>query len=118
MPVDTSLKTALNGLVAGGCHNSVNEALTITLPYIVFRQISGNPENGLLGYSGLTKYRYQVDVFARTPEQARALALGSIKAAIVAAPLAGMLIFSASGEYDGDDKSHQYHTEYTIWATE
>jgi hypothetical protein len=118
MPVDTTLKSTLNALVAGGAHNGINESLTITLPYIVFRQISGNPENGLLGYVGLTAYRYQVDVFSRTPEQARALALGTVKTAIVASSLAGLLIFSASGQYDGDDKSHQYITEYTIWATE
>lgn len=118
MSVDTVLKSTINGLVAGGAHNGVNASLTITLPYVVFRQISGNPENGLKGYMGLTEYRYQVDVFAASPEQAKGLALGTIKASIIASTLEGIMTFSMAGEYDGDDKSHQYITEYTIWATE
>jgi hypothetical protein len=116
MSVDTVLKGLIAPLVAGGCHNGVNASATITKPYVVFHEISAIPENGLLGYMGLTRFRYQVDVFAVTIEQAKALALGTIKAAIVGSSLEGLLIAHMAGEYSDLDKTHQYTTEYQIWA--
>lgn len=117
MPVDTDIKTALNSLVAGGCHSVVNASATITKPYIVFHIISAIPANGIVGYLGLTEYTVQIDVFAQTPEHARSLALGTIKNAIVgSAALQGTLTMHLNGEYSDIDKTHQYITEYQIWA--
>lgn len=116
MSVDTVLKGLIAPLVAGGCHNEVNASTTITKPYVVFHEISAIPENGLQGYLGLTRFRYQVDVFAASPEHAKGLALGTIKSAIVGSSLEGLLISHMSGEYDEVTKTHQYITEYQIWA--
>jgi len=117
MTTEATLKTLINPLVAGGCWNVVNPSATIVYPYVVFQEISALPENGLIGYMGLSRYRYQVDVFAKSPEQARALAMGTIKAAIVASTLEGLLVFHMVGEYSEVDKTYQYITEYQIWAT-
>lgn len=117
MTVSATLKTLITPLVTGGCHNRVNKSTTITTPYVVFYEVSGVPENGISGYLGLTRYRYQVDVIAKSQEQARSLALGTIKTAITtSATLRGELIFQSDGQYSPVDKSHQYITEYTIWA--
>jgi len=116
MSTETTLKTLLNSLVAGGCHNGMNTNSPVVAPYIVFHEIGGVPANGLKGYMGLTMFRYQVDVFAKSPEQAKGLALGTIKTAIVGSTLEGLLTFQAKGEYSELDKTYQYITEYQIWA--
>ena len=117
MPVETDIKTAINSLLAGGCHTVVNASSTITLPYAVVSIISAIPANGVSGYLGLTEYTVQIDVIARTLEHAKSLSLGAIKNAIVgSSALQGTLSIHLSGEYSEVDKTHQYITEYQIWA--
>jgi hypothetical protein len=118
MSVETTLKSLINPLVAGGCHNGVNDAQPIVVPYVVFHEIAGTPTNGLsVEYLGLTKFRFQIDIFARTPEQAKGIAIGTIRTAIAgSAILKGIMIFQMKGQYSELDKTHQYITEYEIWA--
>lgn len=117
MSVDTTLKSLITPLVAGGCHRGVNDSQQIVAPYVVFHEIYGEPLNTISDYTGVTKSRYQVDVFAKTPEQAKGLALGVIMEAIQSSPIIqGDLIFRMDGQYSDLDKTYQYITEYTIWA--
>lgn len=118
MSAETALKSVVGPLVAGGCHNGINTSLSITKPYVVFHEISGVPVNTIHGtYGGKTRSRYQVDVFAETLEEAKGLAIGTIKTAINnSSLLEGELIFQMNGEYSGTDKTHQYITEYLIWS--
>lgn len=116
MSTETVLKSLIAPLVAGGCHNGVNAANSITLPYVVFYEIASTPQYGISGYLGATSSKYQVDVFAITPEQAKALALGTIKTAIETGSLAGTLTFHMRGEYSDSDGAHQYITEYQLWT--
>lgn len=116
MTIESLLKSRIAPLVAGGCHNVANTSATLALPYVVFQEISAIPANGLLGYVGMTKYQFQVDVIAKSPEQAKGLALGTIKSEIIAAGVEGLLTFHMVGEYSEIDKTYQYITEYTIWA--
>lgn len=114
MSIETSLKALIGPLVAGGCHNTVNTSTTIVPPYVVFQEISGLPENTLEGYAGITRSRFQIDTFAKSLEQAKGLALGEIKDAIVAG-VKGLMIFQMTGQYSELDKTFQYITEYSIW---
>lgn len=116
MTIESTLKSLINPLVAGGCHNVVNASAAIVYPYAVFQEISAIPENGLAGYVGLTRYSYQIDIIAKSPEQAKGLALGAIRSAVIASSLDGLLTFHMVGEYSEVDKSYQYITEYQIWA--
>lgn len=117
MLTEDTIKSLVSGLVAGGCHNGINEDSHIVAPYVVFHEISGVPLNTISAYSGRTKCRFQIDVFARSPEQAKGLALGVIKAAIEGDEiLQGSMIFQMSGQYSALDKTHQYITEYIIWT--
>ena len=117
MSIETELKSLITPLVAGGCFNTANLSSTVVLPYVVFYEISGIPEQTIHGPAGITNHRYQVDVFARSPEQAKALALGTIKTAIEdSTVLGGTLIFHMVGEYNPSDRTYQYITEYQIWA--
>ena len=119
MSTETTLKTLINTLVAGKCHNGVNTSKNIVVPYVVFHEISGVPVNTITAYAGLTQCRFQVDVFAKSPEEAKGLALGTIRTAIESsAVLQGQLIFKMKGQYSELDKTHQYITEYYIWAAQ
>ena len=118
MSVDTTLKALLNPLVAGGCHNGMNKDYPVVKPYIVFHEIAGTPVNGVSQeYMGATEFRYQVDVFAASPEAARAIATGTVRTAIAGSTeLQGTMIDQLQGQYSESDKTHQYITEYYIWA--
>lgn len=119
MSVDTTLKSLINALpeITGGCHNGVDNSSTITVPYVVFHEISGVPETGIsVPYLGLTRFRYQVDVFAKSPEAAKGIALEVVRPAIVNSELEGLMVFQTKGQYSELDKTHQYITEYEIWA--
>lgn len=114
--IESTLKTLISPLVAGGCFNGVNASPSVTLPYAVFHEISATPENGLQGYLGLTKYSYQIDVFAGSPEHAKSITLNAIKPALVGSSLEATLTFHMKGEYSDADKTHQYISEFEIWA--
>ena len=45
-----------------------------TYPFIVFFQVDGQRFHSLTGYSGLTKVRYQLDVYAKKATEASAVA--------------------------------------------
>ena len=118
MSIETALELNVGPLVSGGCHNGVNRSVNITLPYVVYHEVSGEPVTGISnGYLGLTEYRFQVDVFAATPSEAKALALGDIKTAITeTTEIGGVLVFQMSGQYSKDARTFKYITEYQIWA--
>lgn len=118
MSIESTLKSLINPLAAGGCHNRVNSTSPIVCPYVVFYEISGVPETGVsLDYLGITKFLFQVDIFAKTPEQAKGLAVGAIRSAISGSTvLQGRMSFQHAGEYSELDKTYQYITEYEFWA--
>lgn len=118
MSIESTLKLLVNSLVEGGCHNRVNTSSPIVCPYVVFYEISGVPETGVsVDYLGITKFVFQVDVFARSPEQAKGLAVGSIRSAISGSTvLQGRMSFQHAGEYSELDKTFQYITEYEFWT--
>ena len=116
MTIDAAIKSAVGPLVAGGCHFVANTSATITLPYVVFYEVGGTPETGIsLDYLGITEHRYQVDVFAQSPEQAKGLSLGVIKD-VLAQDVQGRLTFQMTGQFNPVDKTYQYITEYELWA--
>lgn len=115
MSIATLIKAHVGPLLTGGCHHTINRSTTINKPYAVFYQIAATPENGISGYLGKTRYRYQLDVFASTMEAAEGLALGSVKTAVENG-INGTLIFHADGDYSEEDRTFQYITEFLVWS--
>ena len=117
MSAETTLKSLINAIAIGGCYNGINNSGDVVVPYVVFHEISGMPLNTITTYSGRTECRFQVDVFAKSPEHAKGLALGDIKDAITSSPiLQGELVLQMKGQYSESDKAFQYITEYVIWT--
>ncbi|MBM9615310.1 DUF3168 domain-containing protein [Desulfobulbus rhabdoformis] len=115
MSIDTDLRAVIGPLLAGGAHNTVNRSPGKQLPYAVFYEITGTPLNTIHGATEATSCTYQVDVFARTPEQAKGLSLGDLKDAIESSSLEGLITLQMAGEYDPISKSYRYITEYQVW---
>lgn len=118
MSTETTLKGIINAVpeITGGAHYAVNRTGS-TDRYVVFHQISELPTVGISQDLGLDNCIYQVDVFAKTPEAAKGLAKGPVKAAILAsAELGATYTFGAGGQYFDDDETYQYITEYRIWV--
>lgn len=116
MSIETDLRDTISSLLTGGCHNTVNTQAPAKLPYAVFHEIVGIPTNTVHGETLAMYHKYQVDLFARTPEQAKGIALGAVKIAIESGlTIGGVLVFSMSGEYDPITKTYQYITEYQLW---
>lgn len=118
MAIDLALKALLSGILAGGGHNAVNVSSPIIYPYAVFYELSGEPLRTIHGTTEATDSEYQVDVFARSPEQAKGLSLGDVKDAIeTSITVGGVLTLSMSGEYDPVARCHRYISRYQVWET-
>jgi hypothetical protein len=87
-------------------------------PCISYQRISGMPANTLSGHSGLEEIDLQIDVWAKTYTEAKAIA----KAVRAAMPASGTP-FSARLRMDedlpGDDGTYfRVSMEYTVWFLE
>jgi len=116
MSTETDIRDALDGILTGGGHNQVNVNVNQTLPYGVFYEITGTIYPDIHGSIQAEARLYQVDIFAATQEQAKGLALGSVKTAILA--LGGDIVTTGfNGDYDPVSRSYCYITEYRFWIT-
>lgn len=113
MTTEATLQALLSPLATGGCWPVANTAATITHPYIVFYQITSMSE--MLDETGLDVQRYQIDCFARSYGQAKALS-NSIRGAIAGSSLVSSYLGAMDGEYNEVTKDYQVITEFKIWA--
>lgn len=118
MSIDAALKALIDPLVTGGCHNTINVSTTVSYPYAVFYELGCEPLHTVHGATEAMDSEYQIDVFARSPEQAKGLSLGDIKTAIeTSTTVSGVLILSMSGEYDPVARCYRYISRYQVWET-
>lgn len=118
MAIDNALKTLLDAVLAGGGHNGANISASVIYPYAVFYELSGEPLRTINGTTEATDSEYQVDVFARSPEQAKGLSLGDVKDAIeTSTTVRGSFRLRSYGGYDPVARCHRYITRYQVWET-
>jgi len=115
MTTEASLQALLAPLAAGGCWPMVNTSSTVVHPYIVFYEIVGLPEVVLDGYAGLTAKRFQIDCFAKSYGQAKALAK-SVRGALAGSSMANVMLSEMDGQFNEVVKDYQVITEFTIWS--
>lgn len=116
MTTEAKIKAAIGavGEIVGGCHFVANTASQVNTPYVVFHIISAAPDYGISQEFG-TDFTCQVDVFAKSPEAAKGLALGVVKTAMEAAGFDYVtLTMHLTGQYSLADKTYQYITEYAV----
>ena len=113
MTTESTLQTVLAPLAAGGCWPVVNTSADIVHPYIVFYQITSGSE--MLSGEGLDYQRYQIDCFAKSYGQAKALA-NSIRGTLAVSDIVHSYLGSMDGEYNTVVKDYQVVTEFKIWA--
>ena len=113
MTIEAQLHALLAPLASGGCWPVVNTSATIVHPYIVLYQISSMSE--MLDETGLDAHRYQIDCFAKSYGQAKALA-NSIRGTLSGSDIVHSYLGAMDGEYNTVVKDYQVITEFKIWA--
>lgn len=113
MTVEAQIQSLLAPLVVGGCWPVVNTSSTITYPYIVFYEIVRVPE--LLSSDDLCARRFQIDCFARSYGEAKAL-MNDIRGTISASSLVSAYLSSMDGEYNEVTKDYQVISEFKVWS--
>ena len=83
-------------------------------PAITYIRISGLPENDLQGYSNLENIHLQIDAWAKTFKQAKALST-CIHTAMGTATAFKALLTADNDIYEDDAEVYRVIQEYSIW---
>ncbi len=88
-------------------------------PAIVYNLIAAVPMNSVDGFSNLTRFVYQVDIFARTYNQAIALAMAARNALIANnVPAFNALYIDRREDYDNEIKIHNVQLDFSVTSTD
>lgn len=88
------------------------------LPCVTFQRISGTPANTLGGRSGLEEIEMQVDVWARTYAEAKAVAKAVRDAVPARGAVFGAHLIQDSDTYESETNYYRITMEYTCWMLE
>lgn len=92
---------------------------TEEFPAITYNLIAAVPMNSLDGFSSFTRFIYQVDIWARTYNQALALALAARNAVIANnTPAFSALFIDRREEYDSELKIHNVQIDFAVSSTD
>jgi len=116
MAFEGDIQGFLAPTVGGRCFPIVNPSTSIVYPYATFQVISKIPNADLEGVTGLTFCRLQIDAFAKSYGGAKAVA-ESIKAAMAAETINGLLVFSFD-QYESEVDNYRVILEYELWIEE
>lgn len=82
--------------------------------YIVYRRMPGSPANVLSGAPSVSRYVWQVDVYAQSP--ARAEQLGELaKVALTGSQQLSAVLLSDGDGYDFDVKLYRWRQDFAAW---
>lgn len=85
------------------------------VPYLVYQRVTTDDENTTCGYSGLTNYRIQFDVYANTYASCHtAMTLLHI---LLTGDLRGLRLSQFSG-WETETKLYRMTADYSFWAQE
>lgn len=120
VPVVVGILTAATGVTAivgsgSDCRvSSLTKVQGITIPAVTVQRVSTDPVNHLRGHAGLDDSRVQVDSWATTDTEVRALA-AACRAAI---QTAGHLMLGEFDNYDPETDPGLYRItqDYRIWV--
>lgn len=117
MTVEADIFNALKGLVSNRCYPDMNDSPTLTAPYIVYQEISGeamvfleraepSKENG----------RFQVACWATTRAASKALAKQVETAMTMATAFQAKPIGGKTSVVDEDTKLRGTRQDFTVWS--
>ena len=85
------------------------------LPYLVYQRVTTADENTTCGYSGLTNYQIQFDLYAST--YAHCQTAMTLLHALLTSSLRGLRT-SQYGGWEPETKLYRMTADYSFWATE
>lgn len=112
------VQALLAPLAAGGAWLGVNTAQPKVLPYLVHQIAGHDPNSNFDGAGDLQYFRLQVDVYAQSAAEARAIARAAQSAlqasALAAAPLPGL----GGPLPDEETRLMRVSNDYGIWSAD
>lgn len=117
MTVEADIFNALKGLVSNRVYPDLNDAPTVTTPYIVYQEISGEVVNFMEAAEASKKNgRFQVACWASTRATSKALALQVETAMVTASAFQAKPIGGQTSVYDEDTKLRGTRQDFTVWS--
>ena len=118
MTVEADIFNALKTLVNNRVYPDLNDAATVTAPYIVYQEISGE-EPVFLEQAEPSKEngRFQVAVWATTRAASKALAKQVTTAMVMASTFQAKPIGGKTSVIDEDTKLRGTRQDFTVWST-
>jgi hypothetical protein len=118
MTVEADIFTALKGLVSNRVYPDLNDAQTVTTPYIVYQEISGEVVNFMEAAVASKKNgRFQIACWATTRAASKALALQVESAMVLASTFQAKPIGGQTSVYDEDTKLRGTRQDFSVWST-
>jgi len=111
---EASLQSLLGALVEGRCYPLINEQVTVTLPYIIFQEISGR--DLLVVSPGKKEWRVQIDIYARSYKTVKDLSDSAKTVMDNATAFATAMIDRFDG-FEEVTKEFRSTLEYYVWAS-
>jgi hypothetical protein len=111
--IEGDVQTVLAALVAGRCYPLVAPDSPVK-PYIIYQVISNPTLNSLEGDMGLSRRRFQVDVWADTYGAAKGLAKAATLA--MAAAAFSNIKLGDHDAYDPETKARGVSLDFSIWG--
>lgn len=113
MSFEPALVAALQGLVANRVYAELAPQDT-PYPYITYQQVGGVPTNTLCGNSNGQNARVQVNVWAKTREQANTL-MRAVEVIVTSTPFRGVSLGSLVAEYNAPTHGRGARQDFSIW---
>lgn len=113
MSFEPALATALAALVSGRAYPDFAPQDTVE-PFITYQQVGGVPTNTLAGSSNGQNARVQVNVWAKTREQANTL-MRSVEAIVTAAPFRAVSLGNLVAEYNSPTHGRGARQDFSFW---
>ena len=111
MKIVSVIRAALDGI---DIYDSVGVGEGV--PYIVYTQVSGARDTCLMGDQGVSKKRFQIDVYARTPKERNELQK-TVRNALFESDMT--VIFLSDGTaYEPETKLYRHRQDFSIWSNE
>lgn len=114
MTVETDLYAALQGLVAGRVYPDVGPP-GVTLPYLTYQQVGGDPANFLEGLPSKRNGRFQFNSWAATRVEAAALIRQVEDTLRASAQLRATTLAGAVAVYDEETHRYGARQDLSIW---
>ena len=110
---DETLRAVLDPVLPGKVFSPIAPAGTAE-PYVIFQDLFAQPENSMCGFASLDQVHYQIDTYAITKREAKAL-MSAVKAALRLTTFPPN-VENEQGFYEPDSRLSRRMIQIIVWV--